>query len=133
MPDEANEIFCDISTGRVRPYLIHEFRKQAVLNIHRLAHSGIKGTLNLVQKRFVWPSISKDCRIWTRECIDCQRSKFYNFKHTRTELGKFDLPPDRFLHIHLDLIRPLPESNGKNYCLTVIDRATRGPEAYPLN
>jgi cleavage and polyadenylation specificity factor subunit 1 len=48
-------------------------------------------------------------------------------------LGKFDLPTDRFSHIHLDLIGPLPESNGKNYCLTVIDRATRWPEAYPLN
>lgn len=129
--DEAGEIYCDISTGRARPYLTPDFRKQAVLNIHQLAHPGIKGTLNLVRKRFVWPLMAKDCQKWTRECIDCQRSKIY--KHTRTELGKFDLPTDRFAHIHLDLIGPLSESNGKNYCLTVIDRVTRWPEAYPLS
>lgn len=131
LPDSTHEIYCDISTGRARPYLTPEFRKQAFANIHRLSHPGIKSTVNLVRKRFIWPSMSKDCRIWARECLDCQRCKIT--KHTKTQLQKFDLPTSRFCHLNLDLIGPLPPSNGKTFCLTVIDRATRWPEAYPLS
>lgn len=39
----------------------------------------------------------------------------------------------RFEHIHVDLVGPLPTSSeGYRYCLTVIDRRTYWPEAFPL-
>lgn len=131
LPNSTAEIYCDISRGKARPYLTPNFRKQAFWNLHSLSHPGIKGSVNLLRQRFIWPFLAKDCRTWARECLECQRSKI--IRHTKTELGKFDLPTERFSHIHLDLIGPLPESNGKRYCLTVIDRATRWPEAYPLS
>lgn len=130
-PNSTFEIFCDLSTGKARPYVPKNFRKQVFLNLHRLSHPGIRSTVNLIRQRFVWPSINKDCRNWARECLDCQRAKIN--RHTKTELGTFDLPTQRFQHIHCDLIGPLPESHGKRYCLTVIDRATRWPEAYPIS
>ncbi|GBM57242.1 hypothetical protein AVEN_33482-1 [Araneus ventricosus] len=40
---------------------------------------------------------------------------------------------DAFEKSKENLIGPLPESDGKNYCLTVIDRATRWPEPYPIS
>jgi cleavage and polyadenylation specificity factor subunit 1 len=33
------------------------------------------------------------------------------------------------LHIHIDLVGPLPTSAGYAYCLTAVDRFTRWPEA----
>ncbi|GFW93628.1 transposon Tf2-9 polyprotein [Trichonephila clavipes] len=41
-------------------------------------------------------------------------------------------PSQRFDHVHLDLIGPLPPSNGYTYCLTMIDRFSKWPEAQPL-
>ncbi|GFW76107.1 retrovirus-related Pol polyprotein from transposon 412 [Trichonephila clavipes] len=41
-------------------------------------------------------------------------------------------PSQRFDHVPLDLIGPLPPSNGYTYCLTMIDRFSKWPEAQPL-
>ena len=38
---------------------------------------------------------------------------------------------DRFKHVHIDLLGPLPSSWGNRYCLTCVDRYTRWPEAFP--
>ena len=65
----------------------------------------------------------------TVACLSCQRSKVN--KHTSTPLSTFAPPSARFDAIHLDLVGPLPHSNGYTYLLTVIDRFTRWP-AFPL-
>jgi len=37
-----------------------------------------------------------------------------------------------FGHIHVDVVGPLPPSEGKRYIFTIIDRSTRWPEAMPM-
>ncbi|GFW68896.1 retrovirus-related Pol polyprotein from transposon 412 [Trichonephila clavipes] len=53
-------------------------------------------------------------------------------RHTRSPLSSFQEPSQRFDHVHLDLIGPLPPSIGHTYCLTMIDRFSKWPEAQPL-
>ncbi|KAK3874725.1 hypothetical protein Pcinc_020359 [Petrolisthes cinctipes] len=38
----------------------------------------------------------------------------------------------RFAHIHVDVVGPLPPSDGHRYLFTIIDRSTRWPEAIPM-
>lgn len=62
--------------------------------------------------------------------LHCQKSKV--IKHTKSKVEKIEIPKGRFEHVHIDIVGPLPISNGYRYILTIIDRTTRWPEAYPL-
>lgn len=95
-----------------------------------MSHPGAAVSIKLVSERFIWPSLRKDVRTWVRECTSCQKSKIT--RHTISPTGSFELPDVRFSVVHIDLIGPLPISDGNRYCLTAIDRYTRWPEVLPI-
>lgn len=130
LPDTNALVYCDISTGKPRPYLTPPFRREAFNKVHNLSHPGARATTRLVMDRFVWPSARKDCRIWSRSCEACQRSKIS--RHNSAPPGEFDLPSGRFMHVHIDIVGPLPVCNEYRYCLTAIDRVSRWPEVWPM-
>ena len=49
--------------------------------------------------------------------------------HTVTPFFTFATPDTRVDHVHLDIVGPLPPSNGFIYLLTCVDLFTRWPEA----
>jgi hypothetical protein len=130
VPGTAVSIYCDVSTGKLRPYIPRPLRLQVFQSFHGLSHPGTKATAKMIAQHYIWPGIQKDCRTWARACLDCQRSKIS--RHTVTSLGHFTLPAARFTHIHIDLIGPLPTSAGFTCCLTAIDRFSSWPEAIPI-
>ena len=130
LPEHTTPVYCDLSTGTARPYIPVSFRKQIFSLLHNLSHPGIRATTKLIRSRFIWPSLNKDCVTWSRECIPCQKAKVT--RHTKTPLSSFPTQTKRFDHVHLDIVGPLPPSRGNSYCLTMIDRFTRWPEAVPV-
>ncbi|GFT78508.1 hypothetical protein TNCV_3494931 [Trichonephila clavipes] len=129
-PVSATELICDTSTGSPRPFVPHNFRRTIFEHFHNLAHPGVAASFQLIASRYVWPNMRKTVKDWVQNCIACQRSKVH--RHTKTPLGTFALPDARFSHIHVDLIGPLPSSEGKSFCLTIVDRFTRWPEAVAI-
>jgi len=129
VPGTSTPVTCDVSTPVARPFLPQQFRRAAFNTVHRLSHPGVKATVKLVTQRFVWPSVKADCRRWARACLDCQRSKVS--RHVSAPVGSFAPPSARFEHVHLDLI-VMPPSEGQRYCLTMVDRFSRWPEAVPI-
>lgn len=123
-------IYVDYSTGVARTYVPSIHRRSVFLGIHGQAHGGLKTTLRLIKSRFCCPGMDREIRLWTTCCESCQRSKVHC--HTRSPIAPFAPPERRFGHIHLDLVGPLPPSNGHKYLLTCIDRYTRWPEAWPM-
>lgn len=129
LPGSTKNISCDVSTGKNRPYLPEKFRRQVFDVIHGLSHPGKKTTRKMITQRYLWPSMNKDINNWCRSCIACQKSKVQ--RHTISPVGKF-MPSQRFEHLHIDIVGPLPISQGKRYLITIIDRCTSWPEVFPV-
>ncbi|BHF78006.1 hypothetical protein SprV_0602111600 [Sparganum proliferum] len=103
-------ILCDVSTPSHRPFVPPSLRRKVFSSLHNLSHPGSQATDKLVSDRFVWPAMHKDLKAWTRACIPCQRSKIQ--RHNKAPIGTFPGPGARFIHVHLDIVGPLPLSNG---------------------
>ncbi|GFW35979.1 RNA-directed DNA polymerase from mobile element jockey [Trichonephila clavipes] len=102
-PVSATELICDTSTGSPRPFVPHNFRRTIFEHFHNLAHPGVAASFQLIASRYVWPNMRKTVKDWVQNCIACQRSKVL-----------------------------LPSSKGKSFCLTIVDRFTRWPEAVAI-
>ncbi|BHF59507.1 hypothetical protein SprV_0100246600 [Sparganum proliferum] len=123
-------ILCDVSTPFHRPYVPASMRRAVFQTLRGLSHPGIRASQKLLAESFVWHGLNKDVKAWTRSCLCCQRNKVQ--RHNKSPSGTFPSPDARFNHVYLDVVGPLPPSNGYNHLLTCVDRYTRWPEAIPL-
>ncbi|GBM83785.1 Transposon Tf2-9 polyprotein [Araneus ventricosus] len=123
-------LHCDVSLGRLRPFFLVNFRREVFTNLHSLSHPGIRASVRMIIERYLWPSMKADVTLWARTCLQCQQAKVS--RHTRSKPSDFVPPSARFEHDHIDLVGPLPPSEGFRYCLTCVDRFSKWPEAFPL-
>lgn len=110
-------LLCDISTGQPRPIVPKSFRKIVFDIIHGLSHPSIRTTQKLVTDRYVWKGVRKQVGQWVKTCMACQESKVQ--QHTRAPPQEVPHVHHRFDHIHIDLVGPLPPSQGytsPHYC-----------------
>jgi transposase InsO family protein len=85
----------------------------------------------LISSRYLWPNLAADVTAWCRECQFCQRAKIT--KQPASAVQPIAVPTQRFSHIHIDIVGPLPTSpDGFSHLLTAVDRSTRWAEALPL-
>ena len=125
-------LLCDTSQAPSppRPIVPASLTRQVIAAAHGLAHAGGNALLRDLRRRFVWQRMASEVKQFARSCLSCQRSK--TTRHTKAPLTPLEMPDRRFVALHLDLVGPLPESEGHSYLMTVIDRYSRWLEAIPL-
>ena len=123
-PLSSGEVLCDISTVLFAPWFL--FNYCLISFIYGVSHPGVRASRKLISSRFVWPGMSRDVGLWTKSCIPCQKSKIST--HIHSTVPSIPVPTRRFSHVHVDIVGPIPSSQGYSYLLTMIDRTTRWPE-----
>jgi Integrase zinc binding domain len=128
---EGHNLLCDVSTGSPRLLVPRRWRQAVFWMLHGLSHPGVKATKRLVAARFVWRGCATDVAEWCRRCPGCARGKLGGT--LETPAAAIPIPEERFSHVHVDIVGPLPAAeSGHTHLLMVIDRTTRWPEAFPL-
>ena len=96
-------------------------------------HMGVKKTADKIQKAFYWPGIQGDVSRHCRSCDICQKT-VNKGSVPKVPLQKMPLIDMPFKRVAIDLIGPIspPSEEGHRYILTLVDYATRYPEAVPL-
>jgi transposase InsO family protein len=124
-------VLCDVHAQQPRPFVPLQFRRQVFDAVHGLAHPGIRATRRLLTARWCWEGMSRDVVAWCRDCQHCARAKVH--RQLAAALQAIPVPAQRFSHVHVDIVGPLPvSSQGLRYLFTMVDRTTRWLEAVPL-
>lgn len=96
-------------------------------------HQGIKRTTDRVLEAFYWPGIQADVKRFVKSCDACQRAAPKG-RLKKAPLGRMPIIDAPFERVAIDLIGPLSSTseNGNRYILTMVDFATRYPDAVAL-
>ncbi|KAL0161345.1 hypothetical protein M9458_045070, partial [Cirrhinus mrigala] len=94
-------------------------------------HPGTARTLEFLQRRFWWPSIKEDVKIYVEACPVCSQGKS---THHRPQglLHPLPVPHRPWSHLSLDFITGLPPSRGNTVILVIVDRFSKAARFIPL-
>ena len=113
-----------------------KYRQQVMTLAHESivgGHLGAKKTGDRIASSFYWPGVVSDVTRFCQSCDICQRTTPKG-RISKVPLGEMPLMEEPFQRIAVDLIGPIAPitDKGNRYILTIVDYATRYPEAIPL-
>ena len=96
-------------------------------------HMGTKKSLDRIKAHFFWPAMGVEIARFCRSCDRCQRTSDKG-RIKPVPLQPLPVISEPFLQVAVDLVGPLKPAarDGSRYILTVVDFATRWPEAIAL-
>ena len=131
-------IFKESQDGKTSMQVIipKQYREQVMKLAHEsilAGHQGTSRTYDRVSSQFFWPGMYRDIKDFCKSCDICQRTTAKG-NVTKAPLGKVPLIDQPFKRVAMDIVGPIiPASEkGNRFILTVMDYATRYPEAIPL-
>ena len=112
-----------------------QFRKEVLQLAHEnplSGHFGIDKTKERIWREFYWPQLEQDVKAFILQCTTCNMMQ--PRRPAKVPLGTPALATEPFSAVSIDLVGPLSpvSSEGHRYILTMVDQATRYPDALPL-
>ncbi|XP_070174729.1 uncharacterized protein [Littorina saxatilis] len=128
--------FCEKTEVVFQVVVPTSLREQVLHTAHDAlmsGHFGTRRTLKRILTQFFWPGVRRDVGKYCRTCDVCQKTSSKG-RVPAAPLQKMPLIDVPFKKICIDLVGPFKpvSSTGFRYILTIVDTATRFPEAIPL-
>ena len=76
--------------------------------------------MELIKRNYWWPGIKNDMKKYVQGCFKCQQNKVQHMKKAE-ELHPLETSEGPWQEISIDIIRPLPKSNGKDTIVVIVD------------
>lgn len=121
----------------VRQLVVPKCHRDAVLKTAHdgimAGHLGTQKTKDRIAEEFYWPGITADVKRFVASCDICQRT-VPKGKVPRVPLGRTRVIETPFKRVAIDIVGPIqpPSKHGNRYILTLMDYATRYPDAVAL-
>ncbi|PRP72887.1 hypothetical protein PROFUN_16906, partial [Planoprotostelium fungivorum] len=87
-------------------------------------HFGSHKTKELVRRDYWWPKMYHTIESYVKSCDTCQRAKHSRKKQSGL-LQPLEVPSDRWTSVTIDFMVKLPECQGFNAIMVVVDRFTK--------
>ena len=113
--------------GRVYVPNNGKIKEKILKENHDLAdvgHPGQYRMLELIKRTYWWPGLKEDVKKYIQGYFKCQQNKFQHQRKTG-ELYPLEIPKRPWQEISIDIIGPLPKSNGMNAIVVIVDRFTK--------
>ncbi|XP_063590528.1 uncharacterized protein LOC134767457 [Penaeus indicus] len=96
-------------------------------------HFSHRKTAGKIFHKFFWPGAGAEIKRYCRSCHACQKT-VPKGKIRKAPMVQMPIISKPFSRVAIDIVGPIspPSSRGHKYMLTLIDMATRFPEAVPL-
>jgi len=95
-----------------------------------MGHPGRAKTLELLARKYYWPSMRKDVNRFVRNCHVCRRTK--STRHAPYGVLKpLSVLERPWQHISVDFVTGLPQSKGYDAVCVVVDRLTKQRHLIP--
>jgi transposase InsO family protein len=108
-------------------YVPMALREEVIRRHHNLpthGHTGTEKTMEQISRNYYFPNMRRKVMHYIRQCDTCQRNK--PARHAPYgELQQADVPTRPWEWITMDFITKLPESEGHDMIMVVVDRLTK--------
>ena len=120
--------------NRMQLVIPQNFRKKIMKLSHEslmAGHFSSRKTTDKIFHKFYWPRAGLEISNFCKSCHICQK---VGKKPKKVPLVKMPIVNEPFSRVAIDLVGPITPASqrGHRYILTIIDLATRFPEAIPL-
>lgn len=99
-------------------------------HVKALKHLGFKKTYDAICQRFFWPGMALDVKTFVKDCKKCQQFNTAAKPDVPVSPIESQCPKDI---LNIDVVGPLPLSNGHRYILVAIDHYSKYAFAVPVS
>jgi len=113
--------------GRVYVLNNRKIKEEILKENHNLAdmgHPGQHRMLELIKRTYWWPGLKEDIKKYIQGCFKCQQNKV-QYQRKAGELHPLEILEGPWQEISIDIIGPLPKSNGMDAIVVIVDQFTK--------